>query len=337
MSQTLETASCNFCGSSSTTQFIQQWGFSIVRCTQCGLIYLNPRPTPAMISGFYAADYYAHSQRKGFAALIYRFRQRLILAIAIHRRGYTLPRHPDYRKLNKIAWRVLAVLFGKRFNRLPSVPEVNTPPRSLDIGCGDGAYVCMLQQLGWQAWGIEPDPSAVQLALDQGCHDVFVGRLEDHHFAAESFNLVTCWDSLEHTYDPAFILREAYRLLKPGGWLYLKVPNPHCLEARIWSRYWVGFDLPRHLYHFPPRLLQDFLVQQNYTLFDFYFVSPPNVVASGVIFGLSSRWQRLAFLNRMHALLTLVFTPLAWLLDLLGKGNTYQVVARKPIRTSPNE
>jgi SAM-dependent methyltransferase len=325
----LETIPCNFCGDNNTAPFLQQDGFNIVQCTQCGLFYVNPRPRRADIGAYYTAGYYAHSPRKGFAGSVQRWRQKLLLAIAFHQRGYPAPSTREYLEFKRLDWAILAALFKRRFNRIPPNPGTDSPPRALDIGSGSGAYLSVLQQVGWEAWGVEPDPAGVQLAWERGCPNVHNGTLEDCHFGEESFELVTCWDSLEHTYDPGFVLREAQRLLKPGGWLYIKVPHPECLEARLWRQDWVGYDLPRHLYHFTPRRLKGCMEQQGFVIDDFRYVSPPNVVASGLILGISRRWPRLAFLHRLNTWLTIACVPLAWLLDRLGRGNTFQIVARK--------
>src|SRR5437867_3453682 len=63
----LETVSCDLCGSDQSDLFIQQQDlllavtdekFSIVRCRQCGLVYLNPRPSSDMIGTYYPDVYY---------------------------------------------------------------------------------------------------------------------------------------------------------------------------------------------------------------------------------------------------------------------------------------
>ena len=325
----MESVVCSFCSHDSPAPFLVQDGFSLVECTHCGLLYVNPRPERTTIGAYYAAGYYAHSRRVGFAAWLQGWRQKLLLAIAFHHGGYPLPSTPEFRHYRRLDWRLLAAIFKRRFQRLPPYPGTDHPPRALDIGSGSGAYLAVLQQLGWEAWGVEPDTGGVQLARERGCPTVHNGTLEDCHCAENSFELITCWDSLEHTFDPGFVLREVRRLLKPGGWLFIKVPNPHCLEARLWRGDWVGYDLPRHLYHFTPRRLQAYLEAQGFQVQDVCFVSPPNMVASGLIQGLTRRWPRLAWLGRLNGWLTLACIPLAWLLDHLGSGNTFQVVARK--------
>src|SRR5205823_10757107 len=67
-----------------------------------------------------------------------------------------------------------------------------------------------------------------------------------------SFDVITMWHSLEHVHHPMKILREAHRLLVPGGRLLVAVPNIDSLPFRWFGSAWYGLDLPRHLTHFAP-------------------------------------------------------------------------------------
>ena len=72
------------------------------------------------------------------------------------------------------------------------------------------------------------------------------------------------WHTLEHTYNPLSTLREIYGFLKNNGILYVEVPNSASIVAKIFRRYWFGWDLPRHLYHFTPSILKKILIQTGF-------------------------------------------------------------------------
>ena len=63
------------------------------------------------------------------------------------------------------------------------------------------------------------------------------------------------WQSLEHVHHPRPVLREACKLLAPGGKLVAAVPNIDSLPFRWFGADWFALDLPRHLTHFTPMTL----------------------------------------------------------------------------------
>jgi len=93
-----------------------------------------------------------------------------------------------------------------------------------------------------------------------------VGNFESFAYEPASFDAITLLDVLEHTVDPKAVLRRARELLKPGGVLYVAVPNQRCLMTVILDRYIrLGgpgrkFFLERlyvspHVYYFNPTTL----------------------------------------------------------------------------------
>ena len=86
-----------------------------------------------------------------------------------------------------------------------------------------------------------------------GSADLRIGQLSEVGFPAGSFDAITCWDVIEHTRNPVAFLRETARLLKPGGRLFLTVPNVGTRHARLLGRYWEGFaKIREHLFYFTP-------------------------------------------------------------------------------------
>jgi hypothetical protein len=72
------------------------------------------------------------------------------------------------------------------------------------------------------------------------------------------------WHVLEHLPEPVADLRRAHRLLRPNGWLMMMIPNVESLAARVFGPYWLGWELPRHLYLFPRRTLDAILTSVGF-------------------------------------------------------------------------
>lgn len=103
--------------------------------------------------------------------------------------------------------------------------------------------------------GLDAAVGVVQHVREQHGLTALVGTLPHSELRPGSFDVVTMWHSLEHVHRPLAILREAYRLLVPGGKLIIATPNIESLPFRVFGRSWFGLDLPRHLTHFTPRTL----------------------------------------------------------------------------------
>jgi SAM-dependent methyltransferase len=113
-----------------------------------------------------------------------------------------------------------------------------------------------LKGASWTLSGIEMSEGAAKQAAARSGAEVFVGDILDAPFAPSSFDVITCFDVLEHVYEPRKVMEKVRQWLKPGGIFYTLVPNIECGEARIFKSYWYGLELPRHLSHFSPRSLR---------------------------------------------------------------------------------
>jgi SAM-dependent methyltransferase len=125
----------------------------------------------------------------------------------------------------------------------------------LDMGCSSGAFLESLKGDGWKLHGIEMSTEPAKIAEARSGAQVFVGHILEAPFRPESFDVVTCFDVLEHLYEPRRVMVKVAEWLKPGGIFYVLVPNIDSAEARIFGTYWHGLELPRHLFHYSPASL----------------------------------------------------------------------------------
>lgn len=300
---------CNLCGTTEAqlvytlrdTVYGVPGEFGLRRCLRCGLMYLSPRPTPETIGLYYPADY--HSYRPAVED------ERLALMRWIRRR-----------KLDKR--RRLVEQYSRR-----------TQGRLLDVGCATGLFLHAMAQAGWQVMGVEPGASAAEYARRRFGLDVFQGTLSQAPCPPGSFDVVTFWDALEHTFSPADELAQAARLLRPGGSLALSVPNWDGLDRRWFGPHWQGLDAPRHLYVFTRETLTGLLNRAGFEVQDwlcfipgyFSFVNSLERWLKTVSPRLS-RWAGRALgLPGMR----LVFEPWFAFANKIGKGDIISVFAVK--------
>lgn len=126
----------------------------------------------------------------------------------------------------------------------------------LDIGCSSGSFLVSLKNEPWRLYGVEISSVTANKAEAKSGATVFVGDVLDAPFQSNSFDVVTCFDVLEHLYQPREVMVKIADWLKPGGIFYTLLPNIDSGEARFFRSYWYGLELPRHLSHFSPTSLR---------------------------------------------------------------------------------
>jgi SAM-dependent methyltransferase len=126
----------------------------------------------------------------------------------------------------------------------------------LDLGCSSGGFLGFFQGDSWKLYGIEMSAECAKKAEASTGAAVFVGDITDAPFPPESFDVITCFDVLEHLYQPRQVMARVSEWLKPGGIFYVQVPNVDSAEARVFGSYWHGLELPRHLFHYSPASLK---------------------------------------------------------------------------------
>lgn len=104
--------------------------------------------------------------------------------------------------------------------------------RVLDIGCGDGLLLSMFGKLGWETYGCDPSPWAVDAAHRYG-FTLYNRELKDSDLDSDYFDLVTCIATLEHIPRPVELVNEIRRILSPNGVAYFVVPNYRGLAIRL--------------------------------------------------------------------------------------------------------
>lgn len=218
-----ETAACDFCGTEEAQVLFEgpdrlhglPGVFRWVRCTNCGWLRQNPRPTRDTIAAYYPTEYEPY-----------------IKAV------------DDEPSL----WHRWDRRYGM-LKRCRAVARFQPAGRLLDVGCATGNFMFEMKRLGgWEVRGIEPNEQAAAYARQRFGFDVHTGTLQDVNLPLSSFDVVTLWNVLEHLHAPRADLVQVHRLLKNGGVLVFSIPNLEGLGAHVFGPLWLGWDLPRHVY-----------------------------------------------------------------------------------------
>lgn len=192
--------------------------FGIARCRDCGLVFTSPRPTAGALGRYYE-DVYSGE------------------VTARMRRALTSPG--------------MRALLGGRLALLRRHAALSSGSRLCDVGCSYGTLLDEAhRRLGCSVAGCDPDAGSLEHSVAPAGADLRLGDLSAAGFDVSSFDAVTFFHSLEHTPDPVAALREARRILAPGGTLVVEVPNWGALWRRLLGRFWFPLLVPQHLVHF---------------------------------------------------------------------------------------
>ncbi|MBI2524622.1 MAG: class I SAM-dependent methyltransferase [Candidatus Rokubacteria bacterium] len=141
------------------------------------------------------------------------------------------------------------------------VRAIGMPPaggRLVDVGCADGLFL-EISAKEWDVRGIEISRFAAESIRARLGIPVDVGELPDLSYPDGSFDVVTMWDVLEHVPNPDAYVRSAFRVLRPGGRVYITTGDFDSGMARVLGRKWRLISPPFHLHFFSRRSMRRML------------------------------------------------------------------------------
>ena len=292
----LEHVACDLCGADATAPYhrapslYSERLFDVVRCAECGLIYVNPR----------MADKERRIRQHSSKAVLETSRQETFLPSCIERS------------------RLLSMV------RLRRIGDLLAGGRLLDFGCGNGTFVYTALSEGWDAVGIDLNEGLIEAAgrywkglpLGRGWGNARMesgGRLAEtvrrhreegrlfstslHDLAKEHagpYDIVNSSQVLEHLVSPMGTVALLAGMLRRGGWLVADVPNIRCWRERV--RRGSSLDPTAHLYYFDLRSIRRLLEANGFevaytdtrmTLFGLWFRALAPLGLAGIVPALS--------------------------------------------------
>ncbi len=217
----------------------------------------------------------------------------------------------------------LAESLGIPFVRRRIVQRFVQRGRILDVGCGNGAFLATMSH-AWELFAMDiqqPPEFAYPVTF-------FAGRIDHEAPPIDELDAITLWHVFEHLYHPETALRHAAAMLKPDGVLFIAIPDLQCLERRLFGKYWVGWDPPRHAATYSRRGLENLLSRAGLRLVD---VVPDQ--CGSYLLGLNLEFvlRGLGIHRNVHEskLLRAILTPCTIIANWMGLAPAKVYVARK--------
>lgn len=310
----LENICCNLCSSENTVLLFskpdeltnEETIFSVVKCVDCGLVYVNPRPSVEDIHIFYPKEF-----------LSYQFEVNNSVDTSIRERVVSF---------------IVQSSAKQRVQSIKKLLDIHKDMNVLDVGCGKGGFLLELQkEVGCQVTGIDFDKNSVDFCREKLGLDVHCGGVDRLDSMTEKYDLVTMWHFFEHEYDPLTALKRINRRLDVGKYLLIEVPNADSLENRLFGQHSFLYDVPRHLYDFSPTTITKYLEKTGFKLEGMRFP----YFSGGWLGSVQSKF----FKNKIYSdlkgnvflffILSLLVAPLDILLSMTNRGSIMTLVAKK--------
>jgi len=219
---------CNICGRAETELVTKVSGYSLVRCKQDGLVYVNPQPDDAELERFYASESY-FSRDPG--AVI----------------GYA-----NYLADKPAILKNTSLIIAELKKRCPT-------GKVFDYGCAYGFALDLARKAGYEVYGNDLNEQAIRYAKDVlHLENVLVGSADlfSEHFG--TFDIVMMLGTIEHFQSPKRELGYARKLLKPGGLLVVTTVDFESVIGRGTIR------PPEHLYYFSGNTMEAILRRNGF-------------------------------------------------------------------------
>jgi 2-polyprenyl-3-methyl-5-hydroxy-6-metoxy-1,4-benzoquinol methylase len=227
---------CPACEAKTEAEKFEKSGFRFVECAACGTLFVNPRPDAAELERFYStAKSFALYNSKIFPA-----------SEGVRRRSIFAPR-------------------AERVKKLFEAHSRGRPGILIDVGAGFGTFCEEAAKLGFFRKVVAIEPSA---GLAETCRrkrlEVIESPVESARF--EPASVVTCFELIEHLFDPSAFVRACARVLSEDGVLIVTTPNVHGFDLETLGPLSENVDAPEHLNYFHPASLTALLKRSGFTV-----------------------------------------------------------------------
>jgi 2-polyprenyl-3-methyl-5-hydroxy-6-metoxy-1,4-benzoquinol methylase len=204
--------------------------FTYFQCSECGCLQIGEIPED--MSKYYPSNYYSFSEFSNQDSVNY---VRKLIRTLRNR----------YAVLNKgVLGKFIYRFFPSEEWQLLSEAHLTENSAILDVGCGDGSFLCLIKEMGFKhLLGIDP---YIKQDIDFN-NGLKIIKKYIHEINGE-WDLITFHHSFEHISDPLETLQSVSKLLTKRGVCLIRVPT---VSSYAWEHYrenWVQLDAPRHFF-----------------------------------------------------------------------------------------
>lgn len=227
---------CIACGS--VIPGVESNGF--IRCETCRLERRVKLPQQKTLTKLYTREYFKQA-------------------------GEFLFGYPDYDALAKSHQDYFRQIIQKFL--LKSVPP---PAKLLDIGCGPGLFLYQAKNAGYQVRGIDMIKKLAQEIKRKYQVQVDAGQFERAHLPHNHFQVVTSFQTFEHSSKPLRFLHKAHQIMSPKGVLLLTTPNTDSIWKKLLGTRWFSYQHTEHIFFWNQKALEYVLQKTGFKMVKFF-------------------------------------------------------------------
>jgi len=134
--------------------------------------------------------------------------------------------------------------------------------RILDVGCGNGFFLDVAKEQGWEVYGTEYSEKAIEILKEKGIKS-YKGELNIDDFKEEMFDVITSFEVVEHINNPVEEIQKIKYFLRKGGVLYITTPNFNSISRYLLKENWNIIGYPEHLTYYTAKTLTGLLRKNN--------------------------------------------------------------------------
>lgn len=207
------------------------WKYSLFKCLNCGLEFINPQPTESEIEAIYSEAYY---------------------------KAWWI----SWKEENEFIKEMKKQTFSLR---LDEILKYKKYWKILDIWCATWFFLEKAQELWFDPYGIELSEYSSEIAKSKFWEDkIYNWKIENVNFENNFFDVICMSDLVEHVQDPIVLMEKCKDLLKDDWIIMIMTPDTDSLSAKIMWKYWTQYK-NEHLFYFNKKSLST-LIENKFVI-----------------------------------------------------------------------